>query len=123
MVVRLSGASMIGTAWCLAARWLVRCSPRGRFLLTEYAWRIARHIGDPESMGVNLSGGKYYLRPLQSRTEFYLYCLREEFPNRDDAALTARLVHPGDTVIDLGANIGNFAVPMANAVGPTGRVI
>src|SRR5712691_2384669 len=114
---------MIGTAWCHLARWLVRCSPHGRFLLTEYAWRLARRISASDSMRVELFDHAYYLQPLQYRTEFYLYCLRHEFLSRNDAALTTRMVRPGETVIDLGANIGNFAVPMAHAVGPTGRVI
>lgn len=37
--------------------------------------------------------------------------------------LLTRLVAPGDTVIDLGANIGTETVPMAKAVGPSGRVL
>ncbi len=30
---------------------------------------------------------------------------------------------PGDTVIDIGAHIGLYAIPMSNVVGPRGRVI
>lgn len=33
------------------------------------------------------------------------------------------LVEPGDVVIDVGANIGSFTVPLADAVGPAGLVI
>lgn len=32
-------------------------------------------------------------------------------------------IHPGATVLDLGANVGIFAIPAARAVGPDGRVI
>lgn len=34
-----------------------------------------------------------------------------------------RLVSPGDTVLDIGANIGAHTLPLARAVGPQGRVI
>lgn len=32
-------------------------------------------------------------------------------------------VGPGDVVVDVGANIGGFTIPLARRVGPTGRVI
>jgi FkbM family methyltransferase len=34
-----------------------------------------------------------------------------------------RLVKPGDTVLDIGANIGAHTLPLANLVGPSGKVI
>jgi FkbM family methyltransferase len=37
-------------------------------------------------------------------------------------ALFSRLVRPGDTVLDLGANIGVYTLLAARLVGPTGRV-
>jgi FkbM family methyltransferase len=37
--------------------------------------------------------------------------------------LFRQFIHPGDTVIDAGANIGALTIPMAELVGPTGRVI
>src|SRR5215831_19717323 len=33
-----------------------------------------------------------------------------------------KIVHPGDTVIDGGANIGFFTVYLSHLVGPTGKV-
>lgn len=39
-----------------------------------------------------------------------------------EAELFARLVQPGDTVIDVGANIGAHTVALAQFVGPKGRV-
>lgn len=33
-----------------------------------------------------------------------------------------RIVPPGATVVDVGANVGQFAQPLANMVGPSGRV-
>lgn len=32
-------------------------------------------------------------------------------------------VHPGDTAIDIGPGMGYFTIPLAEIVGPTGRVI
>lgn len=37
--------------------------------------------------------------------------------------LLSQLVRPGMTVMEVGANIGTLTVPLARAVGPTGRVI
>jgi FkbM family methyltransferase len=39
------------------------------------------------------------------------------------AALLASLLRPGDTAVDVGANIGALTLPMASAVGQEGRVI
>jgi len=38
-------------------------------------------------------------------------------------AVMKALLHRGDTVIDVGANIGYFSIVAARAVGPTGRVV
>lgn len=38
-------------------------------------------------------------------------------------AVCCALLRPGDTALDVGANIGAIALPMMHAVGPTGRVI
>ncbi len=35
----------------------------------------------------------------------------------------ARLIDPGDTVVDAGANVGYMTVLAAAAAGPTGRVV
>src|ERR1035437_10176539 len=34
-----------------------------------------------------------------------------------------KTVKPGDTVLDVGANVGALTVPMAQMVGPSGKVI
>jgi hypothetical protein len=44
------------------------------------------------------------------------------FAEGEVGILTA-LTKPGDTVVDVGANIGAMAVPLARRVGPSGRVI
>src|SRR4051794_2822301 len=40
-----------------------------------------------------------------------------------EVATMRRYVRPGDTVIDVGANIGSLTLPMAGLVGPQGRVV
>lgn len=41
---------------------------------------------------------------------------------RDEVAMCLTLVRPGDVVLDVGANIGTFTVPLALAVGRKGQV-
>jgi FkbM family methyltransferase len=38
------------------------------------------------------------------------------------SALVASILRPGDTALDIGANFGVVGLPIANIVGPTGRV-
>ena len=42
---------------------------------------------------------------------------------RNELAMVLSLLDPGDVVVDVGAHIGSFAVPMARHVGPSGRVL
>lgn len=42
---------------------------------------------------------------------------------RRTVAAYARLVRPGMTVLDIGANVGAHTLPLARLVGPTGRVV
>lgn len=42
---------------------------------------------------------------------------------RSDLAALRSLTRPGDLILDVGAHIGTFAIPLAAAVGPTGRVV
>ncbi|MBL8227492.1 MAG: FkbM family methyltransferase [Bryobacterales bacterium] len=49
-----------------------------------------------------------------------LYSVGYEFSERD---FVNRVVRPGDTFIDVGANIGLYSVLAAHIVGPAGRVV
>jgi FkbM family methyltransferase len=42
---------------------------------------------------------------------------------RSDLAVLLSFVQPGDCVLDIGAHIGTFSVPLGKAVGRTGRVV
>ena len=43
--------------------------------------------------------------------------------SRDEGEGLRQLIHPGDTVMEIGANIGSLTVGLAKHVGPQGRVI
>ena len=51
-----------------------------------------------------------------------MLCLRVEWSEPEVEAFAA-VIHQGDTVLDIGANIGAFTVPLAKLVGGSGRVI
>ena len=53
---------------------------------------------------------------MQSQIFWYGYC------NRDICAVLARILKPGMTVVDAGANIGEISLVAAKAVGPQGSV-
>lgn len=53
---------------------------------------------------------------MQSQIFWYGYC------NRDICAVLARILRPGMTVVDAGANIGEVTLVAAKAVGPEGTV-
>jgi FkbM family methyltransferase len=75
-------------------------------------------VGKGDRCVVTRRGVKYDL-DLSQGIDFALFLNRYE-PNTR-AALT-RLVKPGATVVDVGANIGAMALHLADRVGPSGRV-
>jgi FkbM family methyltransferase len=48
--------------------------------------------------------------------------LEQEAWFEKEVAFLHRWIHPGMSVIDIGANVGVYSVPLAGLVGPTGRV-
>lgn len=62
---------------------------------------------------------------LAQANDFYLggALLRYGEYGEIEGQLLQQMVHPGMTVVEVGANIGTHTVPLARAVGPQGRVI
>jgi FkbM family methyltransferase len=52
-----------------------------------------------------------------------LYLLGKRLTEKHELALLRRLVRPGMVVADIGANVGFYALEIAAAVGPSGRVL
>jgi FkbM family methyltransferase len=85
----------------------VRLSP----LLKETKWRRVVHARAGVRLRIDGS----------SQTGRILYATGEYEPAT--TSILEQLVRPGDTVIDVGANIGFFTVVAARLVGPGGRVL
>ena len=52
-----------------------------------------------------------------------LYRVYKKLTDPEEQALVRSFVKPGMTVIDIGANIGEYSILLADLVGPTGRVV
>src|SRR5689334_17984899 len=73
------------------------------------------------------------IRLKRTRHGVMLYCAQDEYIGRsldlygefsiEEAKLFGRLIKPGTTVLDIGANIGVHTLCFASAVGPGGAVI
>lgn len=93
---------------------LAHRSPRARAALARLS-RPMRHGAQPIASGpakgllIDVAG---------SRPSYILGTAEPEF-----VALLAEHVEPGDTVFDLGANVGYFTLICAALVGPSGRVV
>lgn len=85
-----------------------------RFLLAQLFWRTGW------GRGVSFEVRSFRLRLHPANLAWQLWLDRR---NRDaDLDLIRSLLRPGDTMIDVGANIGFTAIEGAHAVGPSGTV-
>ena len=66
-------------------------------------------------------GGLSWRLDLREGIDFSIFLLGAF--ERDTVHWYRKQIRPGDTVLDIGANIGAHTLPMAEAVGPSGRII
>jgi FkbM family methyltransferase len=93
-----------------AARLVRRWREKGLLARVERDW--------PGGFALHRTGDLVYVpRPLDRRGRQALL-----HPPRVHPAALASL-HPGSAAIDVGASLGEWTVPLARAVGPTGRVL
>ena len=76
-------------------------------------------IGKSDSCSVTRRGIRYEL-DLAQGIDFAIFMGGFE---ADTMAACARYIKPGNTVLDIGANIGAITLELAKAVGPRGRVL
>ncbi len=65
------------------------------------------------------------MRAVQNDREWWLHpevALRGEFAEFETVVWLREVIKPGDTVIDVGANVGQMTLEMAYLVGPEGKV-
>ncbi len=77
----------------------------------------------PKLLKIAATDTRYGRMAYYADDQYVGYCL-ERYGEYSEAepALWRKLVKPGDTVLDVGANIGALTLPLSEMVGPTGRV-
>jgi len=102
----------------VAGRWrLASALIAGRLDGSASLWRLGEHI--PALPLRSKDGVTVRLQPDRGYLELYLFGTYEPA----NARAFSRLVRPGDTIVDVGANVGYFAALLARWVGASGRVI
>lgn len=82
---------------------------------------LLRRIAGRDQRVVVRRGGVRWALDLDEGIDLSIYLLGR-FERRTLAACLARL-RPGDTVLDIGANVGAYTLPLARHVAPHGRVV
>ncbi len=95
------------------------------------SWSMVVHVQNPfpivfdrmgwkrEDYNVNLRNGMCFRVRSKTSDAYSVY----ETAIRDGSYFQFSTISPGDTVVDIGANIGVFTVLAAKLAGPTGRVV
>jgi FkbM family methyltransferase len=68
-------------------------------------------------------GGRIYVYPDICNVTTYVLLEQGDWFEQDDLALFRALIRPGDKVLDLGANVGIYAISAALRTGSPGRVV
>jgi FkbM family methyltransferase len=83
--------------------------------------RLGRKVLGRPMQGEFVRGGLRWSLDLNEGIDFAIYLLGAF--ERDLRSSYRKLIAPGSTVLDIGANIGAHTLPLAHHVGPNGKVI
>ncbi len=89
--------------------------------LAYHVTHAARLVAGRSDVDVFERDGVSYELDLRQGIDFSIFLLRSFEPETKKAL--NRLVRPGDTVLDIGANIGAHTLTLASLVGESGKVI
>lgn len=93
---------------------------RGGTALLRLMHRLAAVLRLPAEARVRVAGRTAFVDLMDERVSWVFDELRGASP---EALLLGKLLRPGDTFVDVGANHGSFAILAAERVGPTGRIV
>jgi FkbM family methyltransferase len=122
-------------AFTFAAVMLSLANSHWRFTnSTEQSWSLQIHgmpafrflasralVASGLSRFIIIKTSSYQLRFYPSAVSATMYCNPNYFDR--DQSLLKRVLRPGDTFVDVGANIGTLSLAAAQLVGPRGKVI
>src|SRR2546423_1342632 len=106
--------------WGIRWYWLHSTRKLGKGLVVEH---IVKRLLPPPPAGFYTelpSGGRVFLH---HREDIGLVVLMSGAFERAETEFAIEQARPGTVAIDVGANVGMFTVPLALAVGPSGRVL
>lgn len=94
---------------------------RVRALARAVGWQLRKRLL-PGARDIRVFGG-LTLRcyPDSPSASLVIYC--DESPDYHEMQFMRRYLRPGDTVLDVGANIGVYSLLAASLLGPAGRVL
>ncbi|MDY6781648.1 MAG: FkbM family methyltransferase [Cyanobacteriota bacterium] len=93
---------------------------RDRLKLSAIAYRYISKLDQPKFRIAQLDGYKMWVN-IAEYQGLFLYFFRQQLEPAS-TKLASLLLHPGDTCIDAGANLGSYTFLMASRVGDRGRV-
>jgi FkbM family methyltransferase len=92
-----------------------------RFRTLAFSTKAFEHVSSPCILKRGFLGYRLHLDVSRSNAQRLLYLEGERFVS--ELKLIRSLVKPADTVVDVGANIGYYALLFAKSIGKNGRII